>query len=253
MRSFRSRGLAIGLGLLLSLTPLAVSDASASPTASTSWTTVVYDTFDTGTTYPAHWKAYSGHYRRNCALPAHNTVSNGSLQLELKYEPNTALSCGAGWYSGGLKLDTALSAPNQRVTIRFRIVSTGGAVGHRIIPMLNPDDGTHVGEQDLCESTPTTFCSTFLHYGAPGTYQTRKKYFFDLTQWHTMVFTLNGYHVTSSIDGVPKMDYTGNETTLPSKLRHVVLQQECDKYGCPSNLAGVEDIQIDYIQVENGN
>jgi len=253
MRFFRSRSLAIGLGLLLSTTALAVSDVSASSTTSTSWTTVVNDTFDTGTTYPTHWKAYSGSYRRNCALPAHNTVSNGSLHLQLKYESNSALKCGAAWYSGGLTLDQALSAPNQRVTVRFRIVSTGGAIGHRIIPMLNPNDGTHVGEQDLCESTPTTFCSTFLHYGAPGTFQTRQKYFFDLTQWHTLVFTVNGYRVTSSIDGVPKMDFTGNETTLPSKLRHVVLQQECDKNGCPTNLQGVEDIQIDSIKVENGN
>jgi len=245
-----SRRLALGAAALLTITAVPTPAAAAAAT-STTWRTVVYDNFNQGSTIPSHWRAYSGHYRANCARPSHNTVSGGSLHLIMKYE--TSGSCGAAWYTGGITLTESLSAPNQRITVRFRIVSVGGIVGHRIIPMLNPDDGTGIGEQDFCESTPYDFCSTFLHYGAPGTTQIRQKYFLDLSQWHTMVFSSNGGRVTSTIDGVRKMDYTGNAVTLPNKLRHVVLQQECNKLGCPSTKAGYEDIQIAYIKVENGN
>lgn len=223
---------------------------STLPVVPTVWTTVVSDNFNSGATYPAHWTAYTGHYRANCAAASHNTVSGGFLHMRLSYEP--AGFCGPGWYSGGLTLDESLSAPNQRVTIRFRIVSVGAIQGHRIVPMLNPNDGTGIGEHDLCESTPYEFCSSFLHYGAKGTTQIRKKYAVDLTVWHTMVFTRDGYHFTSSIDGVVKLDYTGDETTLPSKLRHVVLQQECNKLGCPTGTTGSEDIQVSSIRVDNG-
>lgn len=242
--------LALG-GISVGLTQNDNPEQATASLLPTTWTQVVYDNFNSGTTYPSHWTAYSGHYRANCASPLHDTVYGGSLHLKLSYDASG--NCGAGWYSGGLTLDESLSTANKRVTVRFRIVSTDGIQGHRIIPMLNPNDGSGIGEHDFCESTPYNFCSTFLHYGAPGTTQIRLKYFIDLTQWHTFVFTRDGYHITSSIDGVPKMDYIGNETTLPSKLRHVVLQQECNKLGCPTTQSGVEDIQITYIKIEAGS
>jgi hypothetical protein len=237
--------------LATALTALSTAQvAEASNYTSTSWKTVINDTFD-GTTMPSHWRAYNGKHRANCSRTSHATVSGGQLHLKLKYDSSG--DCGAAWYSGGVTLTESLSAPNQRVTVKFRITNSNGIVGHRIVPMLNPNDGTGIGEQDLCESTPYSFCSTFLHYGAPGTTQVRKKYYVDLTQWHTMQFTTNGNRVIAIIDGVKVWDYTGSSTTLPRKLRHVVLQQECVKTGCPGTHSGYEDILIDSIKVENGN
>jgi hypothetical protein len=235
---------------LFATTLVLPTPASAAGYTSTSWRTVVNDTFD-GTTLPSHWRAYNGRHRVNCTRRNHATVSGGYLHLELKYESSG--DCGAAWYSGGVTLTESLSAPNQRITVKFRITKSNGIVGHRIIPMLNPDDGTGIGEQDFCESQSLTFCSTFLHYGTPGTNQVQKKYYLDLTQWHTMQFTANGNRIIATIDGVKKWDYTGSSTTLPRKLRHVVLQQECVNTGCPGTRTGYEDIQIASIKVENGN
>jgi len=250
IRSISSRAVAFGAVLTLSATAVATANVDAAP----AWVTVVDDSFNSGSTYPAHWTAYNGPYGsgvdHNCAKPSHNTVSGGYLHLKMFYESSTAGKCGAAWYTGGLTLDRSLSAKNQRITIRFRVVETGGIQAHRIIPMLSPNDGTGIGEEDFCESTPTTFCSTFLHH-ADDIGRDRMKYFLDLSQWHTWVFTRYGYTVTSSIDGVPKLNFSGNDMSLPTKLKHVVLQQECNKLGCPATHAGSEDIQIDYIKVEN--
>jgi len=240
------------LTLGVALTTLATTNLVQTAQAATTWKTVINDTFDSGT-LPSHWTSYNGPYGsgadHNCAAPSHSTVSGGVLHMKMFYESSTAGKCGAAWYSAGLTLDRTLSTATTRITTRFRVVSTGGIQAHRIIPMLSPNDGTGIGEQDMCESTPTTFCSTFLHWTDEiGRFRT--KYFLDLTQWHTMVFTIGGYHMTSTIDGVVTMDVTGNEFTMPAKLKHVVLQQECDKYGCPTTHSGSEDIQIDSILVE---
>jgi hypothetical protein len=58
--------------------------------------------------------------------------------------------------------------------------------------------------------------------------------------------------VTAFIDNMttPVWTFTGNSTTLPDTLKHVVLQQECHS-SCPAGTAGSEDIQIDWITVEN--
>jgi len=233
---------------MLSVTAVATSTAEAAP----NWVTVVNDSFNSGSTYPSHWRAYDFRYGsgadHNCARPSHNTVSGGYLHLKMSWESSG--KCGAAWYTGGLTLDRGLSAKNQRIVIRFRVVTHGGIQAHRIIPMLSPNDGTGIGEQDLCESTPTTYCSTFLHH-ADDVGRDRMKYFLDLGQWHTWVFTRYGYTFTSSIDGVAKMNFKGDSMSLPTKLKHVVLQQECNKLGCPSTHSGSEDIQIDYIKVQN--
>jgi hypothetical protein len=39
--------------------------------------------------------------------------------------------------------------------------------------------------------------------------------------------------------------------TLPDTVKQVVLQQECEHQGCPSGTAGTEDIQIDWITIDN--
>jgi hypothetical protein len=44
--------------------------------------------------------------------------------------------------------------------------------------------------------------------------------------------------------------FSGDATTLPDTLKHVVLQQECQS-SCPSGTTGSEDIQIDWITVDN--
>lgn len=234
--------------------------AHAEPTivTPTVWTTVVADTFDPGSTLPSHWKSYNGHYGsgpHNCARPEQSTIgTDGSLHMKLKYVTDPSAKCGPGWYSGGLTL-VGFSAISQRVTTRFRIVSYGGVVGHRIIPMRWPDvvNSTTVfgGEEDYCESEANAWCSTFLHWSAFSG-RDAKKYFLDLSQWHTMTFERDGYHVTATIDGVVMWDFTGDEVSLPSTLKHVILQQECNKFACPTGTTGSEDIQIDSITVDNG-
>src|SRR6476469_870887 len=150
-RSLYARVLALGVVATLSMTAFANSSADAAP----AWVTVVNDSFNSGTTYPSHWKAYTGRYGsgvdHNCAKASHNTVSGGYLHLKMYYESSTSGLCGAAWYTGGLTLDRSLSATNQRITIRFRVVESGGIQAHRIIPMLSPNDGTGIGEEDFCE------------------------------------------------------------------------------------------------------
>ena len=228
------------------------AEDTAALTSVSRWRTVVYDDFNSGGV-PSHWRAYNGPYDAgSCALPSHNVVHDGYLHLKFYYEgSSTAGKCGAAWYSGGLTLTRDLSAVSQRVTVRFRVVQSGGVSAHRVIPMRSPDiGGDNGGEQDYCESTPVTFCSTFIHW-RDMLGRDRKKFFLDLTQFHTFQVTRNAYRVTVKIDGKLMWDFTGNSTSLPPWLHHVVLQQECIKTGCPTTKSGKEDIQIAWIRVEN--
>lgn len=234
-------------------TAMPVTDtARVSAATITSWKTVRMDTFNSGG-LPAHWKAYNGPYGsgvKSCAAPSHSTVSGGYLHLKFFYEKSTAGKCGAGWYSGGVRLSNTYSGVSQRVTIRFRVVQTGGVAAHRIIPMRWPDSGSGLGEEDFCESTSTVNCYTYMHW---RNYSGRnhKKYLVDLSQWHTFQVEHNGSAVHVKIDGVARWDFSGTSTSVPPTRKHVVLQQECDKYGCPTGKTGMEDIQIDWIRVEN--
>jgi hypothetical protein len=45
--------------------------------------------------------------------------------------------------------------------------------------------------------------------------------------------------------------YRGSSKTLPEHDKRIVLQQECSHDGCPSASSGSEDIQIDWIKVDN--
>jgi phosphatidylinositol-3-phosphatase len=233
--------------------PTATPTASPTPTPSTGagWVNVVNDQFDSGG-LPAHWTAYDGPYGSgvdNCAVPSHVTVSGGSLHLLMAHE--TSGKCGAAWYTAGLKL-VGFSSVDQRVSVRFRIVDNGVS-GHRIIPMRWPDDGASwpaAGEEDDCEGDALTGCSTYLHY-ATTNQQVSHAYVVDLSLWHTLEITRVNHTMTAVIDGSVAWTYSGSSTTLPDTLKHVVLQQECWASGCPSGTVGSEDIQVDWIRVDN--
>lgn len=231
---------------------------------------MVDDQFDSGG-MPSHWHLYQSPYGsapNNCTAPSHDYVANGYLNLVESWEPSTpaGVTCpyGAGWYTGGMKLDSVSPyiSDNQQVTVRYRIVSTGGVVSHHIIPMRWPGSnlaGQNNGEEDFLESDTLTSARTFLHYfTASGTKaQTYSPLLsIDFSQWHTVrAEQLNGV-VSLYIDDMtsPVWTYTGDATTVPDVLRTAVLQQECShSSGCPSGTAGSEDIQIDWITVDNAS
>jgi hypothetical protein len=171
------------------------------------------------------------------------------MHMLMRYE--TTGRCGAGWYTAGMYLKAADSI-DQRVTVRFRVVSDG-VVAHRIIPMRWPTGGTwpEDGEEDYCEGSSLTGCYTFLHYGESNS-QVSHGYTFDLRQWHVLRFERRDFVVKAYIDDMtqPAWTYVGSPVTLPATLKHVVLQQECKASGCPSGTTGTEDIQIDWITVD---
>jgi hypothetical protein len=220
--------------------------------APSGWATVVDDQFNSGSV-PSHWDAYNGPYGsgvQNCAVPSQDTVSGGYLHLTMSYQ--TSGICGAGWYTGGLAL-SGFSSVDQRVTVRFRVLSSGGASSHLIIPMRWPDNDSSWpsgGEEDYFEGDSNAAMTTFLHYGSSNSQVSSPDYRVDLSQWHTVQTTRLNHVVTVSIDGAA-WTYSGSKTTLPDTLKHVVLQQECQGNGCPSGTSGSQDIQIDWITVEN--
>jgi hypothetical protein len=228
------------------------------------WTTVVDDQFDAGGV-PAHWHLYNGPYGsgpKNCAIPSHVTVTGGSMHMLMSYQATG--SCGAGWYSAGMQIDAAYGTIDQRLTVRYRVIGTGyngGAytaastdtVAHRIIPMRWPATAPwpQGGEEDYCESSTLSGCTTFLHYATTNS-RVSHAYTVDLTQWHTMRFERLNHVVKAYIDDMttPVWTYNGSSTTLPDTVKRAVLQQEC-RSSCPPGTAGTEDIQVDWITIEN--
>jgi hypothetical protein len=241
------------------------------PTTSPGWTNVINDQFDSGG-LPSHWLAYSSPYGsapRNCTSPTHDYVSGGFLHIVESYEASrpAGANCpySAGWYTGGLKLNPVAPyiANDQQVTVRYRIVSTGGVVSHHIIPMRWPTGIHYVyrmnnGEEDFPETDTLTTARTFLHYVANGSGQQTYSpvYSVDMTQWHTMRFTQLKHTIYAYFDNMstPAWTYAGNGATVPDVLRTTVLQQECNHTsGCPSGTTGSEDIQIDWIAIDNAS
>jgi hypothetical protein len=239
------------------------SPTSTTTTSNTTpgWTNIVDDQFNSGG-IPRHWSPYSNPYRsapNNCTDPAHDFVSGGYLHLVESYESSkpAGVNCpyGAGWYTGGLTLPYTppYSASNQRVTVRFRIVSVGGVVPHYIIPMRRADNS----EEDFFESDVLSFGHTFLHY-AGGRIRSDPAYSIDVTKWHTVRFTQLNHVVSVYVDDMakPMWRYDGNPTTTPdaTQWRHVLLQQECSHAnGCPRGTSGSSDIQVDWITVDNAS
>ena len=226
----------------------------SAPAAVADWVNVVNDQFDSGGV-PAHWRRYDGPYGsepRNCATPNHISVSGGSMHLLMRHEASGR--CGAGWYTAGMMLDRAFASVDQRVTVRFRVVS-GGVSGHHIIPMRFPPGARwpQGGEEDYCEGDGSSGCFTFLHYGDTPTTQVWHRHAFDPRQWHTVRFERRDHVVKAYIDDLttPVWTYNGSSRTLPDTKKQVVLQQECRSSGCPAGTTGTEDIQIDWITVDN--
>jgi hypothetical protein len=226
----------------------------SAPAAVADWVNVVNDQFDSGGV-PAHWRRYDGPYGsepRNCATPSHMSVSGGSMHLLMRHEASGR--CGAGWYTAGMMLDRAFASVDQRVTVRFRVVS-GGVSGHHIIPMRFPPGARwpQGGEEDYCEGDGSSGCFTFLHYGDTPTTQVWHRHAFDPRQWHTVRFERRDHVVKAYIDDLttPVWTYNGSSRTLPDTKKQVVLQQECRSSGCPAGTTGTEDIQIDWIIVDN--
>ena len=108
------------------------------------------------------------------------------------------------------------------------------------------------GEEDFCESDTAAGCDTFLHYSSSNR-QNYHSYSVNLSQWHTLRFERLNHVVSAYIDNLasPVWTFRGDSNTLPDTLKHVVLQQECQSASCPSGTTGTEDIQIDWITVEN--
>jgi hypothetical protein len=230
----------------------APTQAPTAPAATNLWRVVVNDQFESGGV-PAHWDLYNGPYGsgpHNCAIPSHATVGSGSLHMLLSYE--TSGICGAGWYTAGMMIGPAYGSVDQRVTVRFRIVSQGVS-SHYIIPMRWPTTVAWPvgGEEDYCEGDDRSGCTTFLHYGASNE-QEYHGYAVDLGSWHTIRAERRDHVVRVYFDDLvtPAWTYTGTAATLPDTIKRVVLQQECHA-SCPAGTSGSEEIQIDWITIEN--
>lgn len=230
--------------------------SSPAPGSTRSWRNVINDQFSAGTRVPAHWGLYSGRYgsgERNCASPSQVFVnSDGYLVLRESYR--TTGKCGAGWYTGGMKIASAYEGVDQRITLRFRRVGT--IHSHRNIPMLwDSDDrySAHEVEADFCEGESSIGCATFLHYGATNR-QITHAYTVDQNTWHTYRFIIRDHLVRAFVDGKLRWDYRGTALTIPDALRRLVLQQECaysDTDSCPKGTSGQEQIQIDWLKLDH--
>jgi hypothetical protein len=234
--------------------PTTTGGRPSAPPAAEGWVNVVNDQFNSGGV-PKHWKLYDGPYGsgpRNCAAPAHVSVSQGSMHMLMRYQASGR--CGAGWYTAGMMVDKAFGSIDQRVTVRFRVVRDGVS-GHHIIPMRFPPAARwpQGGEEDYCEGSERSGCHTFLHYGDRSTTQVWHRHTVDLSQWHTLRFERRHHVVRAYIDDLttPAWTYKGSSATLPDTVKQVVLQQECQSSGCPAGTSGVEDIQIDWITIDN--
>jgi len=212
------------------------------------WRVVTDDTFDGK--LPAHWRVYDGRYLsgpHNCAAPSQVSVHDGAL--DLRFSHLASGQCGPAWYSGGLAL-SGVSAVDARVTVRYRVVQSGGITAHRIIPMRFPDDEAtwpKAGEEDYCEGESLIECKAVMHFS--NNIQDSHTYDVDLTNWHTISVERHAFTVVVSLDGKVVWTYEGSATTLPATLKHVVLQQECPA-SCPIGTTGTEDILIDAVKVE---
>jgi hypothetical protein len=213
---------------------------------------VVDDQFNSGGV-PGHWDLYDRPYGSgagNCAAPSQVSVSGGYLHLIMKHL--TSGDCGAGWYTGGMMISDRYGSIDQRMTVRFRVVNSG-VHGHFIIPMRWPDTAPWPsgGEEDYCESSDLSGCTTYLHYGSSNS-QHSHSMTFDVSQWHTLRFMRLKHVVTAYVDNMstPVWRYSGSSKTLPDTIKRVVLQQECDS-SCPKGSSGTEDIQIDWITIDN--
>lgn len=245
-----------------------VAAALPTPAAATGWTTIVDDQF-TSSGVPAHWSVYDGPYgsgAHNCAAPSQvQAPGDGYLHLKMEYlsAGTWCSSYGAAWYTGGLQINSASgyrsnATGDQAVEVRFRIVrddTSGNVRSHFIAPMQWPTTGTgYGGEADYCEGgSSLSTCTTFLHYGTGSSTKQKSYTGLNLADWTTFRAERLDHTVSVFIDGNLAWSFVGDSTTLPDKVLTTVLQQECPSGGCPaaSYAAYSEDLQIDYVKIEN--
>ena len=129
--------------------------------------------------------------------------------------------------------------------------SAAGSAAHH--PHALPADGPLAPRRrgDYCEGDGSSGCFTCTMGTRPA--QVWRRHAFDLSQWHTVRFEQRNHVVKAYIDDLrtPVWTYRGSSRTLPDTKKQVVLQQECRPSGCPAGTSGTEDIQIDWITVEN--
>ena len=272
------------LMLVLSFTVSAVVISRSShlaPSQPSGWTQTLDDQFNVDGSVPSYWSLYDGPYGSdpfNCATPSHATVSGGYLHMLMKYE-STAPSggqCGAAWYTAGMQLNASYAAINQRITLRWRMVSTdpanasdpnAGVISHNNMPMhFGNDNGcwptvAQGGETDYLEGSDPTTMGSFIHYGADcgasTQFQSPDYTSFDFRQWHTVRAERNNYTVNVYIDDMINPIYTkvGDASTIYDVAQRAVLQQECRGTGCPATTSPTNtytnDVQVDWLTVEN--
>ncbi len=227
----------------------------------------------------------------NCANPRQAWLANGYMTMRMEWKDEICGSSSTsprvvGWHSAGMSLK-GYSNNDQSVTLRWRVVqypgvdangNTAKVISHRIIPMRWPDAGLHedanaryYGEEDFCEGRTNTSCRSFIHYGGkacPDCQIYKQLPTIDVTQWHTMRFEQRNYQIRGYFDNLSTPVWTCDSTTSPAcnstnvmtTLRHAVLQQECNSHNgaapnatalCPPKSTAKEDIQIDWLTVDN--
>lgn len=219
---------------------------------------VFTDGFDGTALDTTKWSPYTGHLSSSsgCNEVDNLTVANGVLTQTFAYQSEGV--CGAGWYHGSMMVKSGYGGNNQSVTMRFRIVANDPANtrSHHILPMRWPNqDPWYVGESDYCEGSSYSECTTFLHHSSSSQQVASPDHVFDMQQWHTIRATqLPGNDVQIFIDDMttPVWSYDGTTTTVPDVMKRTVLQQEC-RSSCPSNTGGWEQIQTDWLTIDNAS
>lgn len=214
------------------------------------------DTFDGTSLDTTKWSPYTGHLTSSdgCNEVDNLIVANGVLTQHFGYQSDGV--CGANWYHGSMMVKKEYGGNNQSVTLRFRIVANDPANtrSHHILPMRWPDqDPWYVGESDYCEGSSYSDCTAYLHHSSSSQQVASPDIVFDMQQWHTIRATQRpGNDVDIFIDDMttPVWSYDGTTTTVPDVVKRTVLQQEC-RSSCPSNTAGTEDIQVDWLTIDN--
>jgi hypothetical protein len=242
-------------------TPTSTTASGPVPAPQSGFTRVLSDEFNGTSVDTSKWSPYSGKLSSSdgCNEPDNLTVAGGVLTQTFAYQSSG--TCGAGWYHGSMMVERAYGGNNQSVTVRFRVLNSDTSTqAHRIIPMRWPSASSsgattpawYNGESDYCEGSDLTGCTSFLHYQDSSS-QIDQSHTFDMTQWHTFRATQKaGNDVQIFIDdmAVPRWSYDGSTTTVPDVFKRTVLQQECES-SCPSNKAGWERIEVDYVTIDN--
>jgi hypothetical protein len=236
------------------------------------WKRVIETKFDQDGVIPDPWANSEGGgftFRTSGShcRPQNATVSGGLLRLLMKWDDAGHL--GPGWYCGYIAIKRALrgapyASTDQTVTLRWR-VQNNGVRGHSNVPMRWPaafaGHPNKQGEEDCWEGSGMNGATTFLHYTNPDGTAGRVSRSYtgvDMSQFHVYRFERSNLTFKTFVDNMetPLWVYQGNRTTLPDYPKIPLLQQESRSYyeagpsGQPKS-AGTEEIQVDWITVDN--